>query len=46
MITIKPEVNRFNKKYMETKKILGNHKIKLKEQIKLSYSQIFKLEKI
>ncbi|MBT4910547.1 MAG: GTP cyclohydrolase II [Alphaproteobacteria bacterium] len=31
MITIKPKVNRFNKKYMETKKILGNHKIKLKE---------------
>ena len=30
MIKIKPYVNKYNKKYMETKKILGNHKIKLK----------------
>ena len=31
MIAIKPNVNKFNKKYMETKKILGNHKIKFKK---------------
>ena len=31
MITIKPSVNKFNKKYIETKKILGNHKIKLRK---------------
>jgi|TARA_B110000114_G_scaffold165612_1_gene186103 GTP cyclohydrolase II len=31
MITIKSNVNKFNKKYMETKKILGNHQINLKK---------------
>ncbi|MDA1283879.1 MAG: GTP cyclohydrolase II [Proteobacteria bacterium] len=31
MITIKPGVNKFNKKYMEAKKTLGNHKIKLRK---------------
>lgn len=31
MINMKPSINKFNKKYMETKKILGNHQIKLRK---------------
>ena len=31
IVKIKPSVNKFNKKYMETKKIIGNHHIKLRK---------------